>query len=210
VRTPRILRVHFRYWTAQRRRRHDVGQRSPLATAYCDPRATLQLLGAASQPALSWVDRALAGVSIFLRRRRRSSRTETGCWAVASGNPVRKAQRSTDGFWTVDVRLSSFAIGEWKAPEGRYVRVEIEPRTEAHRIASRRRLRPCHRIDFGGPVLVDEDGPFLEVHPDAEFRVFSDMNDAPPCDRRLVRRPLIRKLPGPWRSVRKGPAASLS
>lgn len=207
MRNPGLLRVHYRYWTPERRRRRALGG-SPVSTALCDPRGTLKLLGAASQPALRWIDRALAWISYFAPERRGSRRTETGCWVFASGNPVREAQHSTDGFWTVDVRLARFEIGELKAPQGRYVRIEIEPGTEAHRAASQRLLRPAHRIDFEGPVLVDESGPFLEVHPDTEFRVFSDLNDAPPAERRLVRRPWMRTLPGPLRRTRPRPATS--
>jgi len=190
--TQRFLRVHCLYWTPERRRSHAAAGRPPLADAHCDPRATIQLLGAASQPALRWIDRAFAWTSIFLRRRRIASRTETGCWAVGKGIPVRDAQHSTDGFWTVDVRLASFAIGDWTAPEGRYVRVELEPGTEAHRIASRRFIRPTHRLEFAGPILVDEEGPFLEVHPDAEFRLLSETHDAPLGDPRVRRMPRMR------------------
>jgi len=161
---------HVTYWTAPRRSAVESFGPTALADRICDAPKTIGQLDAAPQPPLSWFARLLAWFTTPFKRLGISGWTETGCWAVGAGSPVRDAQWSTDGFWTVDVSLDAFTIGDRSAPAGRYVRLEIEPDTHAHRVAAKERITPSHRLEFAGPVLVDEDGPFLEVHPDREFR----------------------------------------
>lgn len=98
---------------------------------------------------------------------------DTGCRVErAEGVLVRDGQWSTDGFWTVDVRLSSFTVAGVVASECRFIRLEIHPGTHAHTIAEATPLTTGTRIVFGGPLLVDHDPPgWLEVHPDTDFAV---------------------------------------
>ena len=84
---------------------------------------------------------------------------------------MRPAQHSTDGFWTIDVDLLSFRIGAAHAPSGRFLRVEVEPGTAAHGICEKEAVGPPTLLSIGGPVVIDTDGPFLEVHPDEDFHI---------------------------------------
>src|SRR5262249_2128198 len=97
---------------------------------------------------------------------------ETGCASEGRGRPVREAQHSTDGFWTIDVELSAFEIGGSPADLSRsaFLRLEIEPGTAAHEVCAARPIGPATALAFGGAVVIDEDGPFLEVHPDRDFQ----------------------------------------
>jgi hypothetical protein len=133
------------------------------------------MLSQQPQKALSWFDRAFAFLTTPFKFLGISGWKETGCDAEASGRPVRDAQHSTDGFWTIDVALASFSIGA-SAPDSvpsKFIRVEVEPGTAAHSVCAARRITASTDIGFGGPVVVDTDGPFLEVHPDEDFRVLS-------------------------------------
>ena len=86
---------------------------------------------------------------------------------------MRDAQHSTDGFWTIDVRLEEFRIGTTPAnlTRARFLRVEVEPGTKAHEVCAATRVLAGMGLLFGGAVVVDADGPFLEVHPEEEFRI---------------------------------------
>jgi hypothetical protein len=84
---------------------------------------------------------------------------------------VRDAQHSTDGFWTLDVALDRLGIGEMEAGTGRFLRIEVEPGTAAHAVCSARLIEARSAVRFEGPLLVDTDGPFLEVHPAEDFGV---------------------------------------
>jgi len=139
----------------------------------CDAAATLGKLSGAPQPALSWFERAIAFLTTPFKFLGISGWQETGCAARASGRPVRDAQHSTDGFWTIDVALAAFAIGETAADLSapRYVRLEVEPDTAAHRVCAGTRIRVGNLLEFGGAIVVDTDGPFLEVHPEDDFRI---------------------------------------
>jgi hypothetical protein len=100
---------------------------------------------------------------------------ETGCQAMATGRPVRDAQHSTDGFWTIDVRLEEFRIGTDAADLSppKFVRLEVEPDTKAHDVCAGSKVTAGMRLAFGGAVVVDTDGPFLEVHPEDDFRILA-------------------------------------
>ncbi len=47
----------------------------------------------------------------------------------------------------------------------------MEPGTHSHSICSGRQILAGAALSFGGPVVVDTDGPFLELHPDSDFTV---------------------------------------
>ncbi|MEO8349724.1 MAG: hypothetical protein ABI610_12490, partial [Acidobacteriota bacterium] len=99
---------------------------------------------------------------------------DTGCNAHGVGIAVRDAQESAGNFWTVDVRLTKLDVGGASAPADRYLRIEIWPKTRASAVAESGRIRKGTQIAFSGPVVIDEDGPFLEVHPDEGLRLVSN------------------------------------
>jgi hypothetical protein len=160
------------YW------RREVRRKRPerLAAPTCQPSLTIGQLSAEPQEPLSWLERWIAFLTTPFKFFGISGWQETGCDAAARGRPVRDARHSTDGFWTIDVQLESLAIGT-APPDAleprRFIRLEIEPGTLAHRFCARRFVTAGAVISFGGPVVVDTDGPFLEVHPDSDFEVLA-------------------------------------
>ncbi len=142
----------------------------------CDAAATLSMLSRDPQPALCFFSRALAFLTTPFKRLGISGWKETGCGSEGRGKPVRDAQHSTDGFWTIDVGLAALSIGavpaDLSAPA--FMRLEVEPGTAAHEICAAGSIGPATDLEFGGAVVVDEDGPFLEVHPDRDFRVVTE------------------------------------
>jgi len=159
------------YW----RRKARESRPERFAAVACDAEATLGRLSTAPQPALSLFDRLIAFLTTPFKFLGISGWQETGCEAKAAGRPVRDAQHSTDGFWTIDVALDAFAIGTAAAvlSSRRYVRLEIEPDTKAHAVCAATPVTAGRKLDFGGAVVVDTDGPFLEVHPEDDFRIVS-------------------------------------
>ncbi len=157
------------YW------RRYARQRRPerFAAIVCDAEGTVGKLSLEPQPALSWFDRTIALLTTIFKFLGVSGWTETGCDADAVGRSVRDAQHSTDGFWTIDVRLEAFWIGSAPADlnQSRFLRVEVEPGTKAHEVCARTRVLKDMQLAFGGAVVVDTDGPFPEVHPEDDFRI---------------------------------------
>ena len=133
------------------------------------------MLSTAPQGKLSWFDRVIAVLTTPFKFLGISGWKETGCEAKARGRPVRDAQHSTDGFWTIDVQVEAFRIGADTAdpmPQ-KFIRLEVEPETKAHDICATTAVREGIQLDFGGAVVVDTDGPFLEVHPEDDFQIVS-------------------------------------
>jgi hypothetical protein len=157
------------YW---RRRLKQVAPES-IAPAVCDAPGTVGMLSREPQARLSCFDRWIAFLTTPFKRLGISGWKETGCDADATGRPVRDAQHSTDGFWTIDVRLDSFAIGSaaQDPSHANHIRVEVEPDTRAHAVCARTPILEGTLLSFGGAVVIDTDGPFLEVHPEDDFRV---------------------------------------
>jgi hypothetical protein len=165
------------YW--RRRVREWKGER--FAAIACDAAGTVAQLSLDAQQALSWFARFVAFFTTPVKFRGISGWKETGCEAAASGKPVRDAQHSTDGFWTIDVRLEEFRIGTTSADlrRARFLRVEVEPGTKAHEVCAATRVLAGMEIAFGGAVVVDTDGPFLEVHPEEEFQIMDEGTGRP-------------------------------
>ncbi len=165
------------YW------RREVLRRRPerFAPIVCDPSGTAARLSTSPQKPLSWFDRWIAWFTTPFKFCGISGWEETGCEADASGRPVRDAQHSTDGFWTIDVALETFAIGATPADLSRpkFLRLEVEPETRAHAVCVGTRVREGMLLSFGGPVVVDTDGPFLEVHPEDDFAIASAQVPSP-------------------------------
>lgn len=144
--------------------------------AACEAAGTIARLSADAQEALSWFGRFIAFLTTPFKFCGISGWEETGCEAAASGRPVRDAQHSTDGFWTIDVRLEECRIGTVPADlaSPRFLRVEVEPGTQAHGVCAATRVLAGMEIAFRGAVVVDTDGPFLEAHPEEEFRIMDE------------------------------------
>ncbi len=141
-------------------------QRAPVNLTPCDPNRIVTMLDVKPQPALTWVARFLAFLTTPFKRLGMKGWTETGCRGEGTGRPVRDAQHSSDGFFTIDVFLTDLQIDQFRSiPTGRYIRLEVEPGTDAHMTCTNRIVGVGERIHFEGPILVDRDGPFLEIHP---------------------------------------------
>jgi hypothetical protein len=138
-------------------------------------RATRVVRALSRQPEekLDGVDKVSAGVTTPVKKAGVSGWKDTGCNAEGVGVAVRDAQESSGDFWTLDVQLAKLDIGGVAGPADRYLRIEIWPKTRANAVAKSGRLVKGARIAFSGPVVIDEDGPFLEVHPDEGLRVVS-------------------------------------
>jgi hypothetical protein len=137
--------------------------------ALCDAAGTLALLSKEPQEALGWFSRFVAFLTTPFKRIGISGWKETGCGGEGSGRPVRDAQHSTDGFYTIDVALEALTVGGQAAPAGRTLRLEVEPGTRAHEVCAKAPVKQGTLVTFGGALVVDTDGPFLEIHPDGEF-----------------------------------------
>src|SRR5205085_5849697 len=95
------------YWHDLQREAHPA----LLAVALCNAPETVALLSRASQPALTWLDRFVAVFTTPFKKWGVSGWKETGCPSHGTGQAVRDAQHSTDGFWTIDVDLRALRVG---------------------------------------------------------------------------------------------------
>lgn len=136
----------------------------------CNPSRTLRRLSKKPQSGLDFLDVASGALTDPLKKIGVFGWRDTGCNATLVGVPVRDAQHSSGGFWTLDLRLSKLEIEGQAAPQGRFIRIEVSPDTHAHEIASRTPIKAGTQLSVGGPVVIDEDGPFLEIHPGPDFR----------------------------------------
>ena len=89
----------------------------------CDAATTVALLSKEPQEALGWFSRFIAFLTTPFKRIGISGWKETGCAGKGSGRPVRSAQHSTDGFYTIDVLLEALTVGAEAAPADRYLRL---------------------------------------------------------------------------------------
>jgi hypothetical protein len=135
-------------------------------TAQCNAQWVIGALGTHAESRLDETDRAVGFLTTPFKRLGIGGWVDTGCEATAEGWPVRDAQHSTDGFWTIDVKLNKFTIGGAASPanQQRFVRIEVEPNTAAHGSAHAQENR---FIRFHGHVLIDthHGDELIEVHP---------------------------------------------
>lgn len=133
---------------------------------HCDLGYIQNALSHQPQKRLSALDRFVAFATTLFKRLGISGWTETQCQAEAIGVLVRNAQHSSDGFWTIDIQLKRLSVeGSLLNVEQRFIRIEVERGTEAHATCSRHHGKSEEQIQVGGPILIDRDGPFLEIHP---------------------------------------------
>ena len=119
---------------------------------------------------------------------------QTGCNAVGVGRPVRDAQKSSDGFWTVDVALSELRIQDMVSASGRFIRLEILPGYASATSIDEHPATPNDVIGFSGPLVwdTDHDGEHphghMEMHPTASIQFFrvSQVNLSPPSTQSAV------------------------
>lgn len=139
----------------------------------CLPQQTINCLSDRPNPALNWFDRLVAFFTTPIKRLFPNTFgwKKTGCTASAIVVLVRDAQHSTDGFWTLDVSITWLMIADVRASEGKFIRIEVEPGTKAHDVCAANPPKQGQKITLSGPVLIDDDGPFLEIHPRDDFRV---------------------------------------
>jgi hypothetical protein len=133
----------------------------------CNPSWVLAHLGTNPEPSLTGFDRDSGAFTTPLKRLGFGGWVDTGCDAQATGVPVRTAQHSSDGFWTIDVRLTSMTINGQNAAASRFVRIEVEPETPAHAAAESHPPPGGVPIAFHGHVLIDthHGDELVEVHP---------------------------------------------
>ena len=145
--------------------------RDSITNHLSDQNYVVQHLSTKPQEALNWFDEDIAFFTTPFKRLGISGWTHTGCSAGGKGRPVRPAQHSTDGFWTIDVQVvslavaSSFGTAQVILPTASYVRLEVEPGNSAHDACAHHHPQPSDIVCFQGEVLIDRDGPFYEVHP---------------------------------------------
>ncbi len=145
---------------------YEIHQAGAAATN-CNPSWVLEHLGTHPEASLSGFERDSGAFSTPLKRLGFGGWVDTGCDAQATGVPVRTAQHSTDGFWTIDVRLTSMTINGQQAAAGKFVRIEVEPETPAHAAAASHPPPGGAPILFHGHVLIDthHGDELVEVHP---------------------------------------------
>lgn len=136
------------------------------AIALCNPGWVIAHLGAHPEDHLDGFDRDIGFLTTPFKMLGVGGWVDTGCDASAKGWPVRDAQHSTDDFWTIDVRLAEFTINGQHMPASpqRFVRIEVEPKTQAHAKAA---AKANSFIQFHGHILIDthHGDELIEVHP---------------------------------------------
>lgn len=140
----------------------------------CNAQWVVDQLSLAPQSSLSTFDRLLGFITNPFKEQGISGWVETGCTATAMAVPVRDGQHSTDGFWTIDARLISFNVGAFAAPPDRFIRIEVRPGTQAHAMVDAHHVTPVDILLLNAPVLIDTDGPFLELHPNQGFQIWDN------------------------------------
>lgn len=133
----------------------------------CNPQWVLTHLGVSAEDRLTFEDRKLGWFTTPFKRLGFGGWVATGCAGEATGRVVRDAQHSTDGFWTIDVDLTGFAILDQRLSAHRFVRIEVQPDTPAHTAVEARPPRANEMIRFSGDVLIDthHGDELIEVHP---------------------------------------------
>ena len=143
-----------------------------LLTESCDPSGVIAQLSGSPQEKLHQSSKDVGSLTTPPKREGILGWINTGCRAEAVGVPVRDAAHSTDDFWTIDVELKAIVINGVRAPVARqYIRIEVEPVGRAHDFCDHRPITSSDTLQFGGPVLTDTDGPFLEIHPIDDFNL---------------------------------------
>jgi hypothetical protein len=150
----------------------EAGLRGPFS---CDVAGTMALL---SRSKLPFVDETQQRVAALTGEASPTQRwMDTACTARGRGVPYRNAVLSSDGFWTIDLALQSFSIGDVAKPSGeRFIRLIIRPPTwgggKAHEVANSHYITTQDTVVFGGALVVDRvPASSLEVHVVDDFEI---------------------------------------
>jgi hypothetical protein len=149
----------------------------PLSTPSneCNSAWIVNHLSEAPQAYLDWGKRVTGVISTPLGKRLHiSGWGTTGCVTAKAIGTVVMNQHSTDGFYTVDIKVESFSLGNYTVtPATRYLRLEVERGGTAHSYLNDHGANLGDRIETGGPMFIDTDPPsgWLEVHPIDDFSV---------------------------------------
>ncbi len=142
--------------------------RTDSPVARCNANWVIDHLGHHAEDKLDASDVGPGFLTTPLKRLGFGGWVDTGCRATADGWVVRNAQWSTDKFWTIDVKVHSFVIGDRQLKSElagqRFLRIEVEPGTPAHRAAN---ARTDQFIRVEGIILIDthHGDELIEVHP---------------------------------------------
>lgn len=144
-----------------------------ISQGVCLPQRTIDCLSDKPNPALNWFDKLVAFFTTPIKRLLPNifGWKHTGCVASTNVTLVRDAQHSTDGFWTLDVSIDQLNIAEAVAPAGKFIRIEVEKGGKAHDICAQTPLKQGQKVSLSGIILIDADGPFLEIHPKDDFQL---------------------------------------
>lgn len=114
---------------------------------------------------------------------------DTGCDAWGTGSPVCPAQHSTDGLYTIDIAIRDAWVNGEKVPDGRFIRLEVLPGTQAHKELAGRRPQPTDLIEFRGPLIWDRDRKdgfpdgHMEIHPRDPIKFLGTQSPPVTCRR---------------------------
>jgi len=131
---------------------------------------------------LGFVDQAIGVFTTPFKEAGVSSWVTTGCIGTATGSPVRPAQHSTDGFWTIDIRLDSLIVTDrsvnlysWPlSAANRFVRLEVAPGSRAHAYCGSHEVLTYAKLTTAGAIWLDNDSEtWLELHPGQDADQFS-------------------------------------
>lgn len=146
----------------------------------CDPVNMFNHLGKSKAEVLNWFDEAVGffttPIKIILGIQ---GWDPTGCSASGSGSIVRSVSWSTDGLYTIDIKIQEMTIGllslkDWwqqqspshgeRIPEA-FIRLEVKPFKQAWSYCNTHELNANDIITFAGPMWWDHNKKWLEVHP---------------------------------------------
>ena len=136
--------------------------------ALCNADWVINHLGHQAEPKLGAAEVGPGIATTPIKRLGFGGWVDTGCRGQATGWAFRNAQWSTDKFWTIDMRVHSFVISSRELKRDlsgkRFVRIEVEPGTPAHRAAN---VRTNQFIRVEGIVLIDthHGEELIEIHP---------------------------------------------
>lgn len=148
--------------------------------ALCNADWVIGALGQHAEDKLDALDVGPGFLTTPLKRLGFGGWVDTGCRAQAEGWVWRNAQWSTDKFYTIDIKLHLFIIGDKKLsiqpPSQRFVRLEVEPGTPAHNSAN---ARTNQYIRVEGIVLIDTHfgEELIEIHPYDPIVAVSEQRD---------------------------------
>lgn len=123
----------------------------------CSAQEVMLQLRTAPQEALTDFDELAGAVTTPIKNASgQLSWRDTACIGSGIGIPYRNSQRSTDGFCTIDVKLTNFSIEGVVKPRGdRFIRLEVHPGGAGASLCAAQTISPRDTISFSGPIRKD-------------------------------------------------------